>query len=494
MMVYQGVLLFTVVLCFFFTLSDGSANVRISDTLFVDDHNRTRFYHGVNFVQKGFPWYPQELLDPANVQSLAKVGINFVRLGMMWAGVEPQAKQYNVTYMNIMQDIIELLEKNGIFVLLDMHQDVLSSRTGSYDGIPAWLYDRFPPPTHPYPWPLKNATGISWFDLYLTEACSHGFQCLYDGIAGSIESMGDFWKYVAVTYKNHSNILGYELINEPWAGNYLANPTILLPGNAGAKNLLPLYDKIANAIRSVDNDTLIFFEPVTWGVRLNGKYAGTGFTHVPGGDDYRDRSVLSYHYYCIILSLKPVPGNDTIPVYDRVLCDDLEGPALLRSVQIDVRQLGSGSFLTEFGGCGDSQTCEDQVEWGLDAADGQLQSWAFWGDILGINATIKQLSRIYAPAIAGKPISMQYLAKQRTFQLTYYLNMNTTQPTEIFIPSFQFPNQSYNVTTNSLLKWRIDPTNPDLILVEPNEQVISTVQGPAIGVVEIQPTSTSRFY
>ena len=32
-------------------------------------------------------------------------------------------------------------------------------------------------------------------------------------------------------------------------------------------------------------------------VRLNGKYFGTGFTHVPGGDDYRDRSVLSYHYY-----------------------------------------------------------------------------------------------------------------------------------------------------------------------------------------------------
>lgn len=57
----------------------------------------------------------------------------------------------------------------------------------------------------------------------------------------------------------------YELINEPWAGNYIANPTILLPGLAGAKNLQPFYEKIAAHIRSVDNDTLIFYEPVTWG-------------------------------------------------------------------------------------------------------------------------------------------------------------------------------------------------------------------------------------
>jgi endoglycosylceramidase len=38
-----------------------------------------------------------------------------------------------------------------------------------------------------------------------------------------------------------------------------------LPGIAGAKNLQPLYEKIAKAIRSVDNNTLIFYEPVTWG-------------------------------------------------------------------------------------------------------------------------------------------------------------------------------------------------------------------------------------
>ena len=57
----------------------------------------------------------------------------------------------------------------------------------------------------------------------------------------------------------------YEIINEPWAGNYFKNPKLLLPGVAGATNLQPFYDTMAKAIRSVDNDTLIFFEPVTWG-------------------------------------------------------------------------------------------------------------------------------------------------------------------------------------------------------------------------------------
>ena len=67
---------------------------------------------------------------------------------MMWSGVEPKPNNYNVTYLNIMKQIVELLESNQIFVLFDMHQDLLSSQTGSYDGIPAWLYAQFPPPNH----------------------------------------------------------------------------------------------------------------------------------------------------------------------------------------------------------------------------------------------------------------------------------------------------------------------------------------------------------
>lgn len=235
----------------------------------------------------------------------------------------------------------------------------------------------------------------------------------------------------------------------------------------------------------------MFYEIFLILVRLNGKYAGTGFQHVPGGDAYRNRSVLSYHYYCIILSLIPVPGNETIPIYDRLLCDDVEGPALFRSVQVDLSQLGGSAFLTEFGGCDESPTCDEQLNWGLDAADQYLQSWAFWGDVLGRAPTIKRLARIYARAIAGKPLASQYASDQRTFYLSYYVDPTIKQPTEVVVPVQQFPAGSYNVTVNAALKWRQDPTDANIILVEPSQTVLQGESGdPPIGIFQIRPKTS----
>ena len=226
-------------------------------------------------------------------------------------------------------------------------------------------------------------------------------------------------------------------------------------------------------------------------VRLNGKYAGTGFSEVPGGIAYQDRSVLSYHYYCIILSLVPVPGNETIPIYDRVVCDDVEGPALFRSVQVDLAQLGGSAFLTEFGGCDESPVCDEQLDWGLDAADQFLQSWAYWGNLLGHPSTVKRLSRIYARAIAGRPLAMQYIGKQRSFHLSYYIDPNGKKPTELVVPVSEFPIGSYNITVSSALKWRVDSTNPNIILVEPSQTLFRyRSKDPVIGTVEISPKSS----
>ncbi|CAF3644939.1 unnamed protein product [Rotaria sp. Silwood1] len=455
----------------------------------IDEANRVRFYHGVNFVRKEFPWYPSELLDSSFVTNLAQTGMNVVRLGIMWAGVEPKPQQYNVTYLNIMKQIVESLESNNIDVLFDMHQDVLSSRVGPYDGIPAWLYDQFPPPNHPYPWPLPSSpSDDSWALGYLTEACSHGFQCLYDNVAGAVDSMSNLWRLIATTFGRYTNILGYELINEPWAGNYVADPTLLLPGVAGTKNLQPFYDKLANAIRSVDNKTLIFYEPVTYGVRLNGKLFGTGFSHVPGGKAYRDRSVLSYHYYCTVLAINPVPGSDTIPVFDRVLCNDIEGPAVFQSVKNELLRLGGAGFLTEFGGCDGSSTCDNQLEAGMLEADEYLQSWTYWGNSYSSTALIARLSRVYARAIAGRPISMTYHADKRIFNLYYYADKTINKPTEIYVPFVHFPQASYKVIVNKYLKWKVDPTNANIILVEPSQQFMNSIFKKVIGTVEIRST------
>ena len=42
----------------------------------------------------------------------------------------------------------------------------------------------------------------------------------------------------------------------------------------------------------MDDEKFIFFEPMV----LN--FGNSGFTDSPGGEDYKNRSVLAYHTYC----------------------------------------------------------------------------------------------------------------------------------------------------------------------------------------------------
>lgn len=76
-----GVYFVFICLAHFIAVTESSANVHTADTVIVDDAGRIRIYHGVNFVQKGPPWYPPDLLDASKVASLSQAGINFMRLG-----------------------------------------------------------------------------------------------------------------------------------------------------------------------------------------------------------------------------------------------------------------------------------------------------------------------------------------------------------------------------------------------------------------------------
>ncbi len=70
-----AIYLFLIVTCY------GSGKVHTANKYIIDEANRVRFYHGVNFVRKEFPWYPPELLDPSFVTNLTQWGLNVVRLG-----------------------------------------------------------------------------------------------------------------------------------------------------------------------------------------------------------------------------------------------------------------------------------------------------------------------------------------------------------------------------------------------------------------------------
>ena len=107
-------------------------------------YGRVRIFHGINRVEKNVinNYYFKEMLNNSESLKLNKLGFNVVRLGWMWDGFEHNQNEFNMTYFNEMQTIVNNLGKYNIYTILDMHQDVLSSRFCSYDGIPLWVANK----------------------------------------------------------------------------------------------------------------------------------------------------------------------------------------------------------------------------------------------------------------------------------------------------------------------------------------------------------------
>lgn len=164
-----------------------------------------------------------------------------------------------------------------------------------------------------------------------------------------------FILYCSRIYQNGispAGVLAYELLNEPWPGDIFGSPHLLLPGRAAEENLAPFYEVIATAIRRVDPDALIAFAPVT--------YAdfGPGFSKVPMGPAYANKSMLAYHFYS---------PPDILPG---------EQMAVMKQA---AQNLSSGLFLTEFAITNLTDNAKSDTELTLNDADKYLQSWAGWG-------------------------------------------------------------------------------------------------------------------
>jgi endoglycosylceramidase len=403
----------------------------------------------------------------------------------MWTGVEPEMGVYNETYIQVISDIIDDLVDHGIHPLLDVHQDVISSYFCLYDAAPTWLIDLSSSSEKEFPWPLawdgktlfdclalslpvsvslsvsyfclsissthSSSPGTnpcpadrSWGTNYLAEATGAAFQDLYDNVNGMRDHFGKFWSKVVSSFKDKA-ILGYEIINEPWVGNPYKKPSLLLPGIAGKENLQPFYDVISATIRQEDSQNLIFYEPVTWGMIFNGTVSGSGFDHVPGGSEYVNKSVFSFHYYCwwfTTSSEENFPAGVGEYTSVKQTCDQMFGPKVFEQVHEDIRRLGGSAMMTEWGlGCDPTNGVIDECDPIMDLADEYLTSWIDWwwtGPLMDRwNAqpeAIAIYSRTYAQSVAGIPSLMRYEASTHHFRLCYEIDtLIVDQPTVIYV-------------------------------------------------------------
>lgn len=150
---------------------------------------------------------------------------------------------------------------------------------------------------------------------------------------GTLDEFASFWQTVASRFSNRSSVLGYELLNEP---PFPALNDLVKSGFVDREYLAPMYKILHKAIRQIDDKHIIFFEPCV------ADQFETGLTEGPGGAQYNDRQVFSYHIYCIDVNKQGDPKSD-------LFCDIDDGLLMsLRYGEAKKKKFG-GMMLTEFG-------------------------------------------------------------------------------------------------------------------------------------------------
>ena len=189
--------------------------VSIINRAFVDGDGRQIIFNGINLVNKNpEEGYIGNFDDSLIFKSFKKYGFNIIRLGIIWAGLEPEPGVYNEDYLAKIDKQIKLAEENGIHVFLDMHQDLYSVLFA--DGAPEWatLTEGNP-----------HYKGNIWSDSYLiSPAVQTAWDNFWnntpasDGI-GLQDHYAMAWKHVAQRYKGNNVVVGYDIMNEPFVGS-----------------------------------------------------------------------------------------------------------------------------------------------------------------------------------------------------------------------------------------------------------------------------------
>lgn len=267
--------------------------IKVSGDLFVNESGRQVLLQGINFVCKekemGYLWPEHERV----FTWFAESGFNLVRLGIFWDAIEPRPGVYDDGYLEKISQVIKDAEKENLYVLVDMHQDLWSVLYG--DGAPKWatLTDGAEHPTD----------CAMWFDAYLRSeaiinAADHFWQNdpAEDGI-GLMDHYAAMWGHIAKKLDGHNNVIGYEPMNEPFMGG-LARNTFGIAGMR-TKEKFPEFDfaamqgitpestaymtEIVNqAFMEFDKDTLMpFYQKMNDAIR---RYTKTAL--VTGGNIY----------------------------------------------------------------------------------------------------------------------------------------------------------------------------------------------------------------
>jgi endoglycosylceramidase len=407
-----------------------------------DADGRVVLTHGVNMVYKRPPYVPAKTgFGADDAAFLRRHGFNHVRLGTIYTAVEPQPGRYDDAYLDAVAETEKLLARERIFTQIDFHQDLFNERFGG-EGFPDWaVFDDG--------LPAEPLTGFPF-----TYVSSPGGNRAWDNLWANREGLQDrfaaAWGHVAMRFKGREWLLGYDLINEPWAGSQF--PTCANTEGCRAFEegpLTALQAKATAQIRKHDRESIVWYEPV-----VTSQFGTKYWTPTPNADP---RAAFSFHIYCLVGATQNAES-----------CDALEQLSM-DNAQARATENDDPSLLSEFGATTDLRVVERQAA----RADRAMISWSWWhycacddpttagpGDVQALVSDpakppeganvfedkLRALVRPYPQAVAGTPLAFAWDPAAKTFTFAYDVRaaggarrFPAGAPTEVFVPRLHFP-------------------------------------------------------
>lgn len=438
----------------------------------MDPEGRQLLLHGMAVIGKGPNENYQSWHGPEDFQRMREWGMNCIRLGIIWDGLEPQPGVYDEAYLVKIDERIEWAQQNGIYVFLDMHQDLFSVKYS--DGAPAWAtLDEG----------LPHTTGAVWSDSYqISEAVKKSFDNFWankpgpDGV-GIQDHFARVWQHVARRYKDNPAVIGYDLCNEPNEGSGIPElqlsmltafaqaavskngempdlaatgakwldpkgrseimtvlrdigiytPVVDAPQRAVQEfertRVVPMFQRVTNAIREADTNHIVFLETLTacnMGVR-------TGVGPLTGADGKRDPlQAFAPHGYDIVVDTPDLTNasNDRVQlIFDRHAESG--------------KRLDMPVLIGEWGAYGEAgPEILPTAQFTVRQFEMHLFSDTYWnyGRNVEDASYFPALCRAVPVRVAGALVSYENNPDSRTFSCVWKEDPSIAAPTRVYLP------------------------------------------------------------
>lgn len=232
-----------------------TAPLSVQNDRILDPSGRQVFLWGMNVGEKSSSNLHQSWHGPEDFHNLRRWGMNAVRMMIFWSALEPEPGRYDETYLASVDERIGWARDAGLYVILDMHQDLWSAAIPGGNGAPAWAtLDGGQP---------HFTIGDIWSTAYYVSPRVHRvFDNFWNNTPGPDgtgiqERYALAWRHVAARYANRPEVIGFDLMNEPFPGSMIqetAGP--LLDALPALLRDVPMPDSLPRFIDSITENPL----------------------------------------------------------------------------------------------------------------------------------------------------------------------------------------------------------------------------------------------